>query len=781
MPTPFLKRVRNHQLSSPVAISSPCTWTSLRGADSGGQSSLQSPGRRYPRSSANVPFHLESELAGLRVYAQGLEHLGLYESILRALESILRATCPRRTSVAAPGSLMAMCLRKVPEYMLELEKWGKQDAEANRTKSVINASEVAFQVYSDIESLGSVDGWKQLCVVLRAHGIRIVEEAVHEGLFEDEITELSILLCLKYAPHLELGGLIDSFISRPYPDPSGNDDSLFCSNSALWPLEIIRFCDKPLSGVVQGKLAHVLANGSLPPTWILTRNFGSMWSATARHITKKTINDYQGIFDFISITIELLCSQISTRFPKGASDEERRDKEKAQKMLTSGIAALASMVLLGQEGEGPTERVSPDSKTAMLTRRIYHIIQTCINRIQRPRRATRTDLGIYLLRLCAFLAFNATDSASAFASASASTGVEAAWHDISSRNRHEDIARLYDATLALVSTIAYNCSRGMGLTPNDSLSLFCDKLEILNLPGEPLDNLRVDGAFFLAEQTGNLRDLAYAESLRAVSKAGKPRQQVEKQAGTVQAGRPGASYVWDDDIGEWVIANKKPVAAPSLSLRRSTRSSPKRPARASLSLAECIKNFQTSTAGRPPRPRRMSGGSISSWESHSDDDSEEDSEASETESSESEDSGGVSDLDSDLDLGMGPETSPAIPHSPDTPATDISFDSLSASPEQAKPSQRIITSNIYIPLPVRRRSGASLGSKRRASNPAPLRKETQLSDELASSGEEDEEELRPVSKKRRTRSSGWSLLCLKPVRKSVRPVAEESEDELSFV
>ncbi|KAK0623296.1 hypothetical protein B0T14DRAFT_515848 [Immersiella caudata] len=786
MPTPFLKRVRNHQLSSPVSGLGDGERATLQRAE-GGKTSPRSPNRSgRVSSSLQNHFSLETELSGLRRSTRWSEHSALCSSILRALESILRATCPSKTPVAAPRSLMAMCLRKVPEYIAELEYWEKQDARANGTKSVLNQSKVGFDVYSDLESFGIVDGWKQLCVVVRAHSVRILEDAIREGLVDDEITELSIRLCLEHMPETGLSGLVDSFICRQYPDPSHDDDDLFGPKPEFLPLQIIRYCDTPNSKFTLGKLAQLLAGGFLPATWILTKNFRLLWVETAQDMTKRKLDGYHRMMDFVNVTIELLCFQTSARSPKGASDEERREKERAQIMLTSGLAALSSMVQLCQEDDALSE-----NRAARLETRLQHIVQLCINKIERARRATRKDLGIYLLRLCAFLSLNATNSVSA--------GIEAAWHDALSRKCHEDTARLYDATLGLVAAVAHNCSRGTDLPPNGCLFRLCDKLATLNIPDDQLSNLRVDGAIFTAVYTGNLRDLAFAESLKAASKGSSSRPDTKTQTAAAQNEKSNAAYVWDDDIGEWVIS--KDVTAPTLAPRRPTRSSSRRPLRTSLSLAECIANFQSNTSSVPSRPGPRSTGTSSTWESQSDDDSSEPSEASESEHSIEDDEGQGVDTDDDNDNSSRDERSVSesdmgsyANHSlPDTPATEVHAETQSPSPVSTKQSRGVrIASTSYSSLPERCRSSLGSVSSRRESKPprhGQLLQDTDMDDELAFEGGMDSEREagQPgAGTMKRTRLSRKGLLCMKPVRKPVQAAAREydigsSDDELSFM
>jgi hypothetical protein len=137
----------------------------------------------------------------------------------------------------------------------------------------------------------------------------------------------------------------------------------------------------------------------------------------------------------------------------------------------------------------------------------------------------------------------------------------------------------YDATIALLSAVALFCGRGAGFAPHVYLSRFCDRLETLDLPAGALSNMRVDCAFRLAEHTGDLRDLDFAEALQAKAAATVVCTTPEQ---THRAGKkndnnnrfkklPSFSGLrWDDGISEWVAATPATdVRPPNRILRRS--------------------------------------------------------------------------------------------------------------------------------------------------------------------------------------------------------------------
>ncbi|KAK3333253.1 hypothetical protein B0T19DRAFT_121025 [Cercophora scortea] len=520
--TPFLRRVRNQPMSSPSrgVDDSPSRTTAT--TPTGSRCSSHPTCHRKPRCV------FEQELAG--VAAADAELHGLYESVFRALDALLRATCPRKNRVAAPKSLLAMCLRKVPDYVSGLEHWERKDAAADGRVSTLNGSRVSFEVYSELESLGVVDGWRNLCTVVRAHGIQIMREAVGENLLPDDVTELVIRLCAQYMPRTEYMALVDSYIFRPYPRPLSPDQSIL-HTPALQPLRILTLWDtSSMPSLRQGKLADLLARDLLPAEWVLTRDFGRLWVATTGLLAEK--GPCQDAVDFLVVTIRILCGLVSTGRRKPTTGQNE-SQDRAQKMLVGTTAALASIVLLGEDEAAPksAQQQLTNTRLVNLRKRVEHILRSCSDGL-RDRRAEVQQLGTYMLSLCAFLAFG---------TASAAAMVEAAWgktaHDV---RANDGRARQYDATMVFVSSVAHCWSRGTHLPPNIYFSRLCDRLETLHLPGSPLSNIRVDGSFCLADQTGDLRDLAFAEALKSRNSTRTPCASF-------------AGFRWDEGISEWVV------------------------------------------------------------------------------------------------------------------------------------------------------------------------------------------------------------------------------------
>ncbi|KAJ4304311.1 hypothetical protein N0V88_001924 [Collariella sp. IMI 366227] len=495
------------------------------------------------------------------------ERHGLYESVFKAFDAILRVTSPRKNQTAGPKSLMALCLRKVPAYISALEDWERKESENNGTKSAVQGAGASFETYLELESLGAVDGWRQLCLVVRAHAVKIIQDAAAEGLLEDPVTDLLIRVCLEYMSPTEFMGLIDTFVFRQYPKPHSPNDDLF-TTSALQPLKILKICDPLGTSLLPSVLADLLAEELLQADWILTESFVSLWPSMIRQITE--MKPCQDTVEFVVATLENLCDLASPKKPRGVPQTKLRGK--SQTTLISAAAALGSVVLLSEEGS--TEMASgssPTNRAVTLRRRITYIVTTCTAKLKHRKTGGR-KLGTYILALCSFLSLPASPPSSPTISSSSSITIQTAWKDVTTCHNNPTLLLQYDATTALMSAMAHHLGRGTGLPPHIYLSQFCDQLATLALSPTALSNMRVDGAFRLAEQTGDLRDLEWAEGLRVeqtatMAMAVTPvKKTMSTRSGRKRGKRKAKSFSgfeWDDGISEWVAATPGMEARPA--------------------------------------------------------------------------------------------------------------------------------------------------------------------------------------------------------------------------
>ncbi|KAK4167544.1 hypothetical protein QBC43DRAFT_310925 [Cladorrhinum sp. PSN259] len=537
LPTPFLRRVRNHLPSSPAVPVDEPTEQEFEPPQIGIT-------RCHHSTCLKTRCCFDMEFRDLRRTNINAEQHSLFESVFKAMDALLKATSPSKNQAAGPKSLLAMCLRKVPEY-IEWEK--KETAEEDETKTAPQDCGLSFEIYSELETLGIVNGWKHLCIVTRAHGVKIIQDAAAEGLLEDSNMDMLIRLCLEYMPVPEFAGLITTYVTRQYSRTrsSFHTENMFTC-VRLRPLRILRACDPSGTSLLPRLLSTLFVEELLPSDWILTPAFSEFWPSVISHIASVN-KPCQDNLTFMIEIITLLCNHAAPRKPRGVPQSQIRGK--AQTTLVSAIGALGSIVLLSEEG-GSKSASSSTTRTAVIKRRVEYAISTISSNLKRQQSKGR-KLGRYLLALCSFLSLS--DSTS-------STVLESAWKGVTTCKGNPTLMLQYDATTSLMSSIAHFCGRGSGLPPNIYLRQMCDKLEYLKLPGG-LRDMRVDGAFRLAEATGDLRDLDDAEMLRLEMM--RPPGRGDNNGGEKE-GRAGfGGMKWDEGIGEWVLGTPGSVVSKS--------------------------------------------------------------------------------------------------------------------------------------------------------------------------------------------------------------------------
>jgi hypothetical protein len=554
--TPFLRRVRNSQLSSPLQGNADTDGACHHPA---ADSQKGCGHRRQACRKSRCAF--EADMAALRVRSDAAWHT-THEAIFRAMDALLRATVPPRERAVGPKSLLAMCLRQVPTYIVELEKVYHAEAEEEGTSAFEATSRASFEAYSALEERGPYEGWSHLRVVVRAHGYTILAGAISQGLVDHHFSALLVKLAAQYTPLTQCESLVNAHVMRQYPSPSGVDDSM-AHSPMLFPLQVL-FIDsshKAMGPMGLAKMTELLSTRLLPAEWLLTRDFGNIWTSAARELARQ--NCSQAAIEFISVSIGGLCRLISLRRKSGSACTETT--ESAKRTLISALSALASIVLLGRDVAvvSPLHARHGSSGSAIINRRAETILQSCSQDLHSGRASDGKRLCAYLVALCSFLSLNTAKS---------SDTISDVWRNLGEQVRSEAWTEHYDATISLLCSVAHCCSRGTTVAPNVYCTTLCDKLEPLKITGEPFKKLHMDGAFRLAEQTSDLRDLLYAEALGAESQP-KPETDTASDNNARQTPLKKTTfygYRWDEGISEWVTATPLPATLLAVALAPAT-------------------------------------------------------------------------------------------------------------------------------------------------------------------------------------------------------------------
>ncbi|KAI1457104.1 hypothetical protein F4805DRAFT_429575 [Annulohypoxylon moriforme] len=565
--TPLLRRARGH-----IVPSSPVVPSNLR--EEPRQFTVGC--RRDPRLKKGTIKNKDHEqrLAKIRIQSTPNKYNDL-EAIYRSLEALLTATHRDTSQARGPRSFLDMCLRKVPQYIEALETQERMDAEQNGTVSTLHHPDTSAEVYNYLEEIGTNPalGWKHLRVVVRSDGLHAIKQAILDGLFGDEFSELLIDLCVQTGTQSEAEKLVTAMIDRQYPPPT-TPDSSFSELSSLRPLQVLwNFATK------QGRIPFLLRQYSLllsyqclPQDWLSSREFERIWALAARHLSKVDAAD--DAVAFMGSSISLLC-----RRKQCGPDAPRQETEIAvanKQTLISALTMLTAMSSLG-EIELQSARVSEAevTKISLIGDRLRCILRSCmadLELLELPR-PMRYDLGNDLLFLALFLSSSTARNDDSISSRLRHS-VEQAWRvkinpgaARGSRTKHrlDDIA-------SFVSSVARSCGRGMSIASHKCLETLFSQLDGLGLDREILSSMKAVSAFTLAQQTNDVKDFIYAEKLASSQHAAAARTDEGNEDVRPRRGLF-SGYRWEETIGEWVTVSPERQRRPRTRIRQFRSSS----------------------------------------------------------------------------------------------------------------------------------------------------------------------------------------------------------------
>ncbi|RYP60240.1 hypothetical protein DL769_008201 [Monosporascus sp. CRB-8-3] len=557
--TPLLRRARGYIVSSPTQETNVSSEQKQAV-----QSASQTKDARIRRRSTLPQKQLDERLAAMRPQMSA-DRYSDYEAIYRSLETLLTATNDRSREKRGPRSFLDMCLRKVPQYITELEVWERQEAERKGTFSALENTNTSTQIYNELESLGAAQGWRHLRVVVRADGLRAVKEAVSEGLFDDAFLELLIDLCMATGAPDEAEELVEAMVQREYPYPPTPDVS-FAELSPLQPLATLwAFANRTnRSSYLLRQHTLLLSTGSLPQDWLGTREFECVWSLAVRAVSKE--GPATDADEFMIRSISLL----STRKQRLAGRHESPQLEKEislanRQALVSALATIAAMSSLGENEIRSYSLSEADAaKVSRIGARLQYILQSSLAEVN-TRNRNHMSVGTRLLHLALFLS---TKSRNEGAGSIVKEGIEAVCTQPTEYKtvREDRLRQQYNTTISLLSSTARSLGRGLSLPSHDCLDSLFRRLETLGLESGILERMKAASAFTLAQQTHNVRDLIYAEKLNRDSENRTGDGHHDPQTQCLFTG-----YRWDATIGEWVTVS--PVKQRPQPGRRRLRSS----------------------------------------------------------------------------------------------------------------------------------------------------------------------------------------------------------------
>ena len=465
---------------------------------------------------------LVGEMRSLRQVVTG-EKYRIYEAIFGWLNGVLRSTMleardPHRKS------LLGMCLRKVPACVANIEAYQRQVEKEQGRLSVWDASNVSFELYGQLEDLGSSEsGWRPLKLAVRSHALSLISHAVSEGLFEPAYVALLTRLCLHLSCTDEAKRLVES-VDTLLPPPGGTQSKLTESKRLLSLRHVLEPSNrKGASGVALGCVSTLLQDGLLPVSWLSTQSFASLWASSLEVMAARVSGT--SVTAFMSTCLPLLA--LGERGKPSA--QQSGNTEQTLISVVAGLVA-AAMAVTTPRGK------DKEQKRKRAWRRVIFVLSFCVAEVRRHRRRQGGhDNGIFVLTLALHLA--TVDAP--VASLESKRLARAELRELAGKTGRSPQLH-YRQTILLLCSIAQYRSRSCAVTGRDSVTEMCAKLDDLDLGGSFGRSLRTDVAFLLAQRTKDLRDLAFAESL--------PSADEPARVSTIFSG-----WRWEEGISEWVL------------------------------------------------------------------------------------------------------------------------------------------------------------------------------------------------------------------------------------
>ncbi|KZF22226.1 hypothetical protein L228DRAFT_239220 [Xylona heveae TC161] len=202
----------------------------------------------------------------------------LVNGIYAALDCLLRSTMGcRGAQIEGAPTLLLMCLRKVPDYVIEEEIWLRE------SDNLAEQPNLSSEVYSELEVLGASNsgGWTPLRHVVRAHGISMIKRAILEGTLNDEAVRGLVLICTRNRAFSEAEVLLSTMLSvcRIFEKPTTPQNRLFDlkRSASLHTLELFVKASGR-RGYLYRQLDALFRGGQIPLQWLATEDLLSLWS-----------------------------------------------------------------------------------------------------------------------------------------------------------------------------------------------------------------------------------------------------------------------------------------------------------------------------------------------------------------------------------------------------------------------------------------------------------------------------------------------------------------------
>lgn len=511
------------------------------------------PSDRYPplpfrrtRNEEDIPTHTSPSTghsepergvsrAGLGEFVRQLQPLRktlsndqwrAHKSVLSYLDNMLRITQGGEEKTHRK-SLLAMCLRKLPACIEHIDTWDQQVS--GETPPHVSSSwvKVSQEIYEQLEGLSLGGSHWELKKTIRAHIMWFLSKAISEGLFERTFVNVLVQLCLRYASISEALDLTAaaSMQRRALNVSRSRKNSLphRYRNDEVFVINLLENTGghSRLSGLITHHFALLLGDNQVSARFVVNK----MKAVVATGVDN-VLCGCGNVSD-----LKLLSAVLHTLALESKGRSYTQDNREPN-MLVSLTASLVNGVADMSETR---EKVSGKT-TSQVWRAICTTLNDAIRQLQ-PRLLQSQSGNMIILMIAKYFAIAGCELASERMSHETGRDVEIVLDAADARV----LTTYRQIVISLMCSMAREAAlRGTTALGHECFVRACRLLNQLTLPRQFSCGLQKEGAFVLAMQSRDLRDLAFAE--RQVQN-----NQQDEYSPTF------SSWRWEEGIGEWIL------------------------------------------------------------------------------------------------------------------------------------------------------------------------------------------------------------------------------------
>ncbi|KAL2074577.1 hypothetical protein VTL71DRAFT_8355 [Oculimacula yallundae] len=561
VPTPILARARGE-----YPIPQAPLWTTLEEPPADIVRGNKRPRTRHAATDGG-PFQPSGSLRDLRQKVTAAKFT-TYEGIYNGLEALLRATTndgsEERTKSKGPRSLLSMALRAVPQYITQQENLLQAYIEETGSKMALYQRDISTEIYDELESFGSSrHGWKRLKVIVRSHGVQVVCDAIHLGVFDDAFCGVLIALCINTFAVEEAQSILSALLSsRQYASPKTLYDTI---DRPL--LMLSSFTDFTSRTSFQFReLSNLLANGLLPVEWLATKELSPVWTRAIQHLTPGMIDE--DAVTFLDNSLSLLSStgtDLSTLSSNAVT-------EAVKNTFSSLLTTLVSIVRLSWQEQEKEDVKNPGRNGYS---HVMALLKGCL-----------VQSGISDMQTLLLLANLSVQEETRNIAGLDESLISLLLVQLQQEGTSSGHSSAYSQSVSFICQVARCCGRGSASPGFEHLERIHQALEMLasDKKGNSLiHGLIVDSAFAFAQKVPDRKHIDYASSMDTRFCARRLDVDTSLQGSSEEDDNDVSGFRWEEGIGEWVTATpalvtKTKVMAPKAFADDSECDTPYRPA-----------------------------------------------------------------------------------------------------------------------------------------------------------------------------------------------------------